>query len=43
MKEISKSGEPDYIIIKLLMNSLYGRFGMNPEYLLLDNPDRITK
>jgi hypothetical protein len=29
MKKKSKKGSPDYIISKLLMNSLYGRFGMS--------------
>nr|QWO71395.1 DNA polymerase [Termitomyces sp. K1Ag] len=31
LKVNSKRGTPDYIISKLLLNSLYGRFGMNPE------------
>jgi hypothetical protein len=31
LKNNSESGTPDYIISKLLMNSLYGRLGMNPE------------
>lgn len=26
----SRTGEPDYVITKLLLNALYGRFGMNP-------------
>jgi hypothetical protein len=30
IKKNSKTGSPDYIISKFLMNSLYGRFGMNP-------------
>jgi DNA polymerase type B, organellar and viral len=30
LKVNSKKGYPDYIIAKLLMNSLYGRFGMKP-------------
>jgi hypothetical protein len=36
MKKNSTSGEPNYIISKLLMNSLYGRFGMNPDYLITE-------
>lgn len=31
LKVNSQSGSPDYIIAKLLLNSLYGRLGMNPE------------
>jgi hypothetical protein len=31
IKENSKKGSPEYIISKILLNSLYGRFGMNPE------------
>lgn len=31
MKVNSKSGTPDYIISKLLLNTLYGRFGMDPQ------------
>nr|QWO71398.1 DNA polymerase [Termitomyces sp. T32] len=31
LKVKSKRGTPDYLISKLLLNSLYGRFGMNPE------------
>lgn len=30
IKEKSDRGSPMYLISKLLMNSLYGRFGMNP-------------
>lgn len=30
LKKESKKGTPDYTISKLLLNSLYGRFGMNP-------------
>jgi hypothetical protein len=30
MKSNSEKGSPDYIISKLLLNSLYGRFGMSP-------------
>jgi DNA polymerase elongation subunit (family B) len=30
MKDSSESGSPDYIIAKILLNSLYGRLGMNP-------------
>lgn len=42
LKKSSNSGEPNYIISKLLLNSLYGRFGMNPYYLkseLLSNTE----
>jgi len=31
LKKNSKKGSPNYLISKLLMNSLYGRFGMNPD------------
>jgi hypothetical protein len=31
MKQNSPKNSPRYIIAKLLMNSLYGKFGMNPE------------
>jgi len=31
MKVHSEKNSPDYIIAKLLLNSLYGRIGMNPE------------
>lgn len=31
LKVNSKKNSPDYIISKLLMNSLYGKLGMNPE------------
>lgn len=31
MKEESASGTPNYVISKLLLNSLYGRFGMQPD------------
>jgi hypothetical protein len=30
LKENSEKGSINYIIAKLLLNSLYGRFGMNP-------------
>jgi len=33
-KTQSNKESPDYIIAKLLLNSLYGRFGMNPEFEL---------
>ena len=40
IKESSKYGEPNYIISKLLLNSLYGRLGMNPvteQHLIVSN------
>jgi len=42
LKANSKPATPDYIIAKLLLNSLYGRFGMNPyveNHLIIDNKD----
>ena len=30
LKKSSNKGSPNYIISKLLLNSLYGRLGMNP-------------
>jgi DNA polymerase type B, organellar and viral len=39
MKENSEKGSPKYLIAKLLLNSLYGRFGMSPilkSHLLVD-------
>jgi hypothetical protein len=38
----SKPGSPDYSISKLLLNSLYGRLGMNPNmerHLIISNDD----
>lgn len=32
IKENSNKDTPEYIISKMLLNSLYGRFGMNPEF-----------
>ena len=32
LKVNSEKRSPDYTISKLLLNSLYRRFGMNPEY-----------
>jgi hypothetical protein len=40
MKENSEKGSPKYLIAKLLLNSLYGRFGMSPilkSHLLVDS------
>jgi len=34
MKKESKKGTPEYIFAKLFMNSLYGKFGANPEKYL---------
>ena len=31
LKKNSEKGSPNYLISKLLMNSLYGRFGMTPD------------
>ena len=42
MKANSASGSPDYIIAKLLMNSLYGRLGMNQDmenHIVISNKD----
>jgi hypothetical protein len=42
MKANSESGTPDYIIAKLLMNSLYGRLGMNQDmenHIVISNKD----
>jgi hypothetical protein len=39
LKKNSKKGSPNYIISKLLLNSLYGRLGMNPvteQHLILN-------
>ena len=36
MKENSNKGSASYLIAKLLLNSLYGRFGLNP-----DSPEHI--
>jgi len=44
LKEKSKKGSPDYIISKLLLNSLYGRLGMNPvteQHKILTNEKAI--
>jgi hypothetical protein len=47
IKKRSKKGSPDYIISKLLMNSLYGRFGMstnleNHRIVKNDNFDKLV-
>ena len=45
IKEAYTKDEPLYLISKLLMNSLYGRFGMNPElenYTIIDNDELDT-
>lgn len=42
LKVNSTKASPDYIIAKLLLNTLYGRFGMNPnceKHLIIDNKD----
>jgi hypothetical protein len=42
LKVNSPKGTPDYIIAKLLLNSLYGRFGMNPHcenHLIINSKD----
>ena len=44
LKANSEKGSPDYIVSKLLLNSLYGRFGMNPEmenHLILSKENAI--
>jgi len=45
IKENSDKGTPDYTISKLLLNSLYGRFGMSPdmETNLIVNSDTALK
>lgn len=42
MKVNSKSNSPKYIISKMLMNSLYGRFAMNPNLLSHEIVDKIN-
>jgi len=42
LKLNSEKGSPDYIISKLLMNSLYGRFGMSPimeQHIIINDKD----
>ena len=42
MKENSEYGSPNYIIYKMIMNSVFGRLGMKPEmekYLILLNEE----
>lgn len=44
LKNKSTSGSPDYTISKLLLNTLYGRFGMNPQvegHLIISNEDSL--
>lgn len=44
MKENSKPNTPDFTISKLLLNCLYGRFGMNPEmenHIIISNEESI--
>lgn len=44
LKSNSISNSPDYIISKLLLNSLYGRFGMNPQvenHVIIDSNKTI--
>ena len=44
LKENSDSKSPDYIIAKLLLNTLYGRFGMNPQmesHLIISNEETL--
>lgn len=46
MKANSEKGTPDYIIAKLLMNSLYGRLGMNQDmekHIVISNKDLSKK
>jgi hypothetical protein len=45
IKQNSSKGSPNYIISKLLLNSLYGRLGMNPiceHHKILSNDDAIN-
>lgn len=45
LKVNSEPATPDYIIAKLLLNSLYGRFGMNPHvenHLIIDSKDVLS-
>lgn len=45
IKENSISGSPMYIISKLLLNSLYGRFGMDPvttESIIINDDELYT-
>jgi len=32
IKKNTNSGNPEYLIAKLLLNSLFGKFGMNPNF-----------
>jgi hypothetical protein len=44
IKVNSKKGTPDYIISKLLLNTLYGRFGMDPymeNHIIINNKDSL--
>jgi hypothetical protein len=44
IKVNSKKGTPDYIISKLLLNTLYGRFGMDPymeNHIIVNNTDSL--
>lgn len=44
LKVNSAKGSPDYIIAKLLLNTLYGRFGMNPHcenHLIINSKDSL--
>jgi DNA polymerase type B, organellar and viral len=44
LKVNSEKASPDYIISKLLLNSLYGRFGMNPHcenHLIINSKDSL--
>jgi hypothetical protein len=44
LKVNSQSNTPDYIIAKLLLNTLYGRFGMNPQmesHLIIANEETL--
>jgi hypothetical protein len=44
LKVNSAKATPDYIIAKLLLNTLYGRFGMNPNcenHLIINSKDSL--
>ena len=42
-KEYKRNGDSRELIVKLLMNSLYGRFGIKPKPTRIENPEDIEK